>query len=135
MKLADATAALKMALHALDRGQPNVALAIGLLREIVGDDGTGAVQHAPSAARAVSIAEAAATLGFCPKTVRQKIARGEIPAIGRGRSQRVLIDEAVEAMRGGGKAAPAEVPVTDPSELAGREWARRRGALRVVGGE
>jgi len=47
---------------------------------------------------AVTIKRAAELLSLCTKTVRHKIARGEIPAIGTGRTTRVLMPDALHAL-------------------------------------
>jgi hypothetical protein len=64
--------------------------------------------------------------------VHHLIKRGEIPAeavIGGGRGQRILIEQALEALRAAGSAAPL---VLDDIEREGAEYIRRRGRLRVV---
>lgn len=131
MNRATAMPMLKMALGALERAEPNPALAIGILREFLGASANvvAPTTEKPSG-RAVTFAEAAAILGYSIKHVRTLAKAKRIPTIGAGRSCRVLVDEAIAALRTG--AAPT---TTNEDEVtsAGARWARRS-ALRLVEG-
>lgn len=126
MTFATALPMLRLALSALDREAPNTELARGILREIV-----GAVPEEPQApkasTRAVTYSEAAKILSFSPKHVRHLAKVGRVPIIGSGRSARVLIDEAIAALR----AKSDDATTTDAIENAGAAFARR-GRLRAV---
>lgn len=128
---------LKLALEALERDIPNVDLARGVLREVVGSERTTSrandneqrIQNTPQGQYAVTIKRAAELLSLCTKTVRHKIARGEIPAIGTNRSTRVLMPDAFHAL--------ARPPVTpaDPIAEEAVAFVRNRTRLQsVVGG-
>lgn len=136
MNRATALPLLKLALEALERDVPNVDLARGVLREVVGgertasraNDNTECIQDTQGQ-YAVTIKRAAELLSLCTKTVRHKIARGEIPAIGSKRTTRVLMPDALHAL--------ARTPTTsaDPIAEEAVSFVRNRTRLRsVVGG-
>ena len=134
---------LKLALAALERDVPNIDLARGVLRDVVGDERVegdpGACADASAAEsqsrRAVPIKRAAALLSLCPKTVRNKIARGEIPVIGAGRATRVLMPDAIDALAQQGTASRRKpVEVADPIADEAVAYVRSRTRLRAVAG-
>ena len=138
---------LKLALAALERDVPNVDLARGVLRDVVGDglaedaarSKDSAIPDAGGAKgrRAVTIKQAAELLSMCPKTVRKKISRGEIPVIGAGRATRVLMPDAIDALAHEGKASRREmVGRADPIAEEAVAHVRNRARLRpLVGGK
>jgi hypothetical protein len=128
---------LKLALEALERDVPNVDLARGVLREVVGGERTAShsndnerrAQNTPQGQYAVTIKRAAELLSLCTKTVRHKIARGEIPAIGTRRTTRVLMPDALHAL------ARGPVTAADPIAEEAIAFVHNRTRLRsVVGG-
>lgn len=122
---------LKLALAALERDVPNVDLARGLLREVVGDVQLPIERSAhaePQFQRAVTIKRASEILSLSTKTIRKKIARGEIPAIGSGRTTRVLMPDAINALAQGTNArhtAPKTDPIADEAVALVRARERR----------
>ena len=140
MNKAFAVPLLKLALAALEREVPNVDLARGVLRDVVGDGRADAALRVPDAGEkteartrhAVTIKRAAVLLSLCTKTVRQKIARGEIPAIGAGRATRVLMPDAIEALaRHDGASADPMDAIAEEAVTHVRNRTRPRGRRAV----
>lgn len=148
MTRATALPMLKLALAALERDVPNVDLARGVLRDVVGDgpaqgdmrskdvsNDVDARTEATQEARAVTIKRAGELLSLCPKTVRNKIARGEIPVIGAGRATRVLMPDAIDALALQGRASRRNVAErADPIAEEAVAFVRSRSRLRAVAG-
>lgn len=130
MKLATALPLIKIALDALDRATPNLPLAIGALREIAGAT-PEPVASASNQLEAVSIGEAARRLGYSTRHVRSLIRRGALgdAVIGSGRSTRIVVSRALEALRDG-------VVASEPADAVEKEFRawRRRESMHVVGG-
>jgi hypothetical protein len=124
-------AAAKLARAQLAAPVPNFAIAIGWLDAFLALAGAKEeALDAPAASRVVTFTEAARTLGYSPKHVRHLAKTKRIPIIGSGRSARVLIDEAIEALRTKGHGGASTKPA-DEIESAGAAFARR-GRLRAV---
>lgn len=118
---------LKLALEALRRPVPNAALALEVLDDwLTRHDASDARPAATaSTSRGVSFGDAAAQLGYSTKTIRGMAKRGEIPVIGSGRTQRVLLDEAIEALRA--RTNRTTERVGDALEQEGADYVRARG--------
>lgn len=121
---------VKLALRACERNDPegaSEALRAALALE-------AAAAPSPAALKAMSIGALAALLGYCPRHVRTMITEGEIPAeavLGRGRSTRVLVAPAIEALRS--SRARTRLPADDV-EREGLEHVERRRQRRSRGG-
>lgn len=118
---------VKLALACLERPMPNVTTAVAVLRDLLEENDVSPNTTAAAPAVAVSIAEAARRLGWAASTVRARIKTGQVPAIGSGRSTRVLIEEALAANRR--TASPNadvkndDVAMPDALEAAAFQWA------------
>lgn len=122
-------AAAKLARAQLAGVVPNVSIAIGWFDAFIAATGEKEEpREVPAASRAVTFTEAARALGYSTKHVRYLAKAGRIPTIGSGRSARVLIDEAIEALRSKGRDRET---TSDEIENAGAAYARR-GRLRAV---
>lgn len=149
VKNAIALSMLKLALAALERDVPNIDLARGVLRDVVGEglahgaarskergDSAEASTAETQGRRAVTIKRAAEILSLCPKTVRNKIARGEIPAIGTGRATRVLMPDAIDALaQQAGVTRRKTAEVADPIAEEAVAYVRNRTRLHALAGE
>lgn len=132
MKLSsDRVALMKVALDALSRPIANVDLARGVLREILEGIGAEPVGPIVNELGAVSIGEAARRLGYSSKHVRGLIKRGALgdAVIGSGRSTRIVVALALEALRDG-------VVAREPRDAVEHEYAawKRRESMHVVNG-
>lgn len=131
MKLATALPLIKIALDALDRATPNLPLAIGALREIAGAT-PERITPASNDVAAESIGKFALRIGYSSKHVRTLIRRGALgdAVIGSGRSTRIVVARALEALRDG-------VVASEPADAVEKEyraWRRRESMHVVVGG-
>jgi hypothetical protein len=127
---AEKIALVRLALQALDRDDPNVDLAKGALRDVVGDP-VLTEKHEASNARAESFSEFAKRTGYSTKHVRTLARKKLISTIGQGRAARVLVNESVEMLRNGSREASKH---EDPIEEQGAADMRTRSRLRLVEG-
>lgn len=74
----------------------------------------------------MTIKRAAELLSLCPKTVRNKIARGEIPVVGAGRTMRVLMPDALQALAKSASPRPSTSAPTDSIEEEAAAFVRSR---------
>lgn len=120
---------IKLALRACERGDTEgAAQALRGAVAIEQDDAS----PTPPRLRAVTIAEFAKLLGYSAKHVRTLIARGDIPAdavLGRGKGTRLVVDLAVDALRGSRRAGREP---NDEIERAGAEYVRRRARFSLL---
>jgi hypothetical protein len=126
---------IKLALRACERG--DLVSAIEALRGVLALPRSEEGAPPPPSRRAVTIAKFAQMTGYSTRHVRSLLARGTLPqdvVIGTGRSKRILIERALDAMRIRGPAAHAPVGTPDSVRAAGAEYVKRRGSLRVVKG-
>jgi hypothetical protein len=121
---------VKLALRACERGDTEAAAEA--LRGVLA---LPASERAPTPAsrRAVTLAKFALMVGYSTRHVRSLLARGVLPSevvIGCGRAKRILVERALEALRGSQQ--HQEAP-PDSVQAAGAAFVRR-GRLRVVRG-
>ena len=120
---------IKLAIRACERGDTEAA--IEALRGVLALPKSEETPTPPSK-RAVTLAKFAQVVGYSTRHLRALLARGVLPAdsiIGAGRAKRILVDRALDALRG---RSQAQAP--DSVQNAGAEFVRRRGRLRVVNG-
>ena len=120
---------IKLALHACERGEVDIAAEAlrGLLAMKEEEPKPAALDT-----RAVSSTEFAEMVSYSARHVWGLIARGVIPqeaVLGRGRSRRILIAPALDALRASGKVVAAPV---DEIAREGAEHVRKRARWRVV---
>jgi hypothetical protein len=121
---------LKLALRACERGDTEAAAEA--LRGVLALPKSERAPAPPVSQRAVTVAKFASIVGYSTRHVRSLLADCTVPAdavIGSGRARRILVQRALEALRGTqGPKAP------DSVQAEGAAFVRRRGRLRVVQG-
>jgi hypothetical protein len=122
---------IKLALRACERGDTETA-AEALRGVLALPSPPSQPAPAPPSRRAVTLAKFARIVGYSARHLRSLLSRGVVPAdaiIGSGRSKRILVERALEALRG---REHAEAP--DSVQAEGAAFVRRRARFRVVKG-
>jgi hypothetical protein len=119
---------LKLADHALERGDVESAReALGAVLVLAAEEETRPAPTPETSARprAARVKTFAAMIDAKPRYVHGLIGSVPLPTIGSGRGLRVLVDEALAALR----TAETRTP-----EQEGAAYVRRRAALKIVPG-